>query len=78
MELSVRRVTPPSPGVKTKVLVPVATVTPLLTIGGFGHRLSAAVTMILGAGLAGAQATGMLPARAAPPSQPRGNTTQKA
>jgi hypothetical protein len=55
MELSVRLVTQPLPGIWTRVLVVVIVVVAVLVLWRLGDGPLTAVQLVLGAGLAGAQ-----------------------
>lgn len=64
MELCVRLVTRPRPGLRTKVVVLVIIIVAVLTVWGTGQEPVMAVSLVLGAGLAGARVARALTARA--------------
>jgi hypothetical protein len=55
VELSVRLVTRPRPGIRTKVLVLVIIIVTVLMVWSTGQEPVTAISLVLGAGLAGAQ-----------------------
>lgn len=55
MELSVRLVTRPRPGMRTKVVVLVIIIVAVLVAVAAGQEPASAISLVLGAGLAGAQ-----------------------
>lgn len=64
VELSVRLVTRPRPGTRTKVVVLVIIIVAVLVAWGMGREPVTAVSLVLGAGLAGAQvARALIPGR---------------
>lgn len=56
MELSVRLVTMPRPGIRTKVLIFVIIIVTLLLTWGTGQELVSVISLILGSGIADAPA----------------------
>jgi hypothetical protein len=70
VELSVRLVTRPRPGIRTRVLILVIIIVAVLVVWGTGYEPVTAVSLVLGAGLAGARvARALLSGDASAPSR---------
>ena len=73
MELCVRLVTRSRPGMRTKVVILVIVIVAVLLAWSLGHEPVTAISLVLGAGLAGAQVARALMAGGAT-ARPEGET----